>query len=327
MDYKKIAQDILKNVGGKNNVQEVSHCMTRLRFKLKNSSKADKNAVSNIESVITVVESMGQFQVVIGNKVTKVYDELIKLVPDAGSAKTSDDSSEKQGIGSRILAAIAGIFTPTIPAIAGSGMIKGILAVAAMFFMNKYGVDIKQSQTYIILNALADAVFYFMPIILGYTAAKIFKASEIIAMIIGGTLCYPAFAALMTGDAAVYFLGIPVTKASYTSSVIPIIIAVWILSYVQKFFEKYIPEVLKIIMVPTCSLIVMLPATILLFGPLGIYLGDGINFVYKFIYQLSLHYVVHSLEDYGVYLLFSVLIEHYFLSESMMLPRQEDRTY
>lgn len=287
MDYAKIAKDILENLGGKDNVKELSHCMTRLRFKLNNSSKANKGNISKIEGVITVVESMGQFQVVIGNKVTKVYDEMIKLVPESGVSNSDTDSTEKQNIGNSILSAVSGIFTPTIPAIAGSGMIKGILSVLAMYYMNKNGFNIKETQSYIIFNALADSVFYFMPIILGYTAAKVFKTSEIISMIIGGTLCYPAFNALMTGNAAVSFLGLPITKAIYTSSVIPIIIAVWVLSYVEKVLQKYIPEVLKIIMVPTFALIIMLPATLLLFGPIGIYLGNAINFTYKFVYQLS----------------------------------------
>ena len=287
MNYKKISQDILANLGGEGNVKELSHCMTRLRFKLHDSSKANSDKISSIEGVITVVQSMGQFQIVIGNKVTKVYDEMIKLVPESGVLNTNSETTEKQSIGNAILAAVAGIFTPTIPAIAGSGMIKGILSVLAMFYLNKYGINIKESQSYIIFNALADAVFYFMPIILGYTAAKVFKTNEIIAMIIGGTLCYPAFSALMTGEAAVTFIGLPVTKATYTSSVIPIIIAVWALSYVERFLKKYIPEVLKIIMIPTCALIIMLPATILLFGPIGIYLGNIINFTYKYIYELS----------------------------------------
>lgn len=287
MDYKKISQEILINLGGKDNVKELSHCMTRLRFKLNDSSKANKDKISSIEGVITVVQSMGQFQVVIGNKVTKVYDEMIKLVPESGVSSSNIETTEKQNLGNTILAAVSGIFTPTIPAIAGSGMIKGILSVLAMFYMKNYGINIKEYQTYIILNALADAVFYFMPIILGYTAAKVFKTSEIISMIIGGTLCYPAFTALMTGKEAVNFLGLHVTKATYTSSVIPIIIAVWVLSYVEKFLQKYIPEVLKIIMVPTFALLIMLPSTILLFGPIGIYLGDAISFSYKSIYGLS----------------------------------------
>ena len=287
MDYKKTAEEILSGLGGKNNINDLSHCMTRIRVKLNDTSIADKEKIASAEGVITVVEKMGQFQVVIGNKVTKVYDEFIKLVPEKDISSSTIETKEKHNIGNKILSSIAGIFTPTIPAIAGSGMIKGILSVLAMFYMNKYGINIKESQSYIILNALSDAIFFFMPIILGYTAAKVFKVNEIISMVIGATLCYPAFAALMTGDAAVSFLGLPVTKATYTSSVIPIIIAVWVLSYVQKFLEKYIPEVIRIIMVPTLSLLIMLPATLFIFGPIGIYLGNVINFSYKYIYGLS----------------------------------------
>ncbi|MBC5629682.1 PTS glucose transporter subunit IIA [Clostridium sp. NSJ-6] len=286
MDYKDIAQAILSNIGGKENINEVTHCMTRLRFKVKNASKVNKDKLSKVEGVITVVESMGQIQVVIGNKVKKVYEEVIKLVPEnAGTGNVEDD--EKEGIMNSILSAVAGIFTPIIPAIAGSGMIKGILSVLAMYYLNKHGVNIKETQTYIIFNAMADAIFYFMPIMLGYTAAKVFKANKIISMVLGATLCYPAFIALMTGEEAVRFLGLSVTKATYTSSVIPIIIAIWALSYLEKVLEKYIPEVVKIIMVPTLALVIMLPATLFLFGPIGIYIGDAINFTYKYLYQLS----------------------------------------
>ena len=206
MDYKKTAEEIFSGLGGKNNINDLSHCMTRIRVKLNDTSIADKEKISSAEGVITVVEKMGQFQVVIGNKVTKVYDEFIKLVPEKDISSSTIETKEKQSTINKILTAVAGIFTPTIPAIAGSGMIKGILSVLAMFYMNKYGINIKESQSYIILNALSDAIFFFMPIILGYTAAKVFKVNEIISMVIGATLCYPAFAALMTGDAAVSFL-------------------------------------------------------------------------------------------------------------------------
>lgn len=285
MDYYKIAQDILKYLGGRENVYELTHCMTRLRIKVNNTSKVDKDLLGKTEGVITVVESMGQIQVVIGNKVTKVYDEIIKILPEDSSKK--EDINNKQSLFNNILSTISGIFTPLIPAIAGSGMIKGILSVVAMYYSNKYGVNIKETQSYIILNALSDAVFYFMPIMLAYTSAKVFKANEIISMIIGAALCYPAFTTLMTGEDSVRFLGLSVTKASYTSSVIPIIISIFVLSYVQKYLEKYIPEVIKIIMVPMLSLLIMLPATLFLFGPIGIYIGNGINFTYKFIYEFS----------------------------------------
>ena len=165
-------------------------------------------------------------------------------------------------------------------------MLKGILAIAVIIG-NYYSTDIKTYNTYIILHAASDAVFYFMPIILGYTAAKVFKAHEFISMIIGATLCYPSVVSLMTSKSEVTFFAIELTKANYTSSVIPIIIAVFILSYIQRFLEKIIPEVLKIIMVPTFSLLIMIPATLLIFGPIGIYIGEFINWIYYYIMGVS----------------------------------------
>lgn len=293
MNYKEIAKDILLNLGKEDNINELTHCMTRLRLKIKDMSKVNKDNLSKIEGVITVVESMGQLQIVIGNKVTKVYDELIKLTPTLSNRSQnnndaiSNNISKKENIFNLILTNIAGIFTPIIPAIAGSGMIKGVLSVLAMYYLNKHNIDIKTTQSYIIFNSMADAIFYFMPIMLGYTSAKVFKANKIISMVIGATLCYPAFTALMTGEEAIKFLGLSVTKASYTSSVIPIILAIWALSYLERFLEKYIPEVIKILMVPMLSLVIMLPATLFLFGPIGIYIGNTINFAYKYVYELS----------------------------------------
>ena len=283
MDYEKIAQQILQLVGNKQNIISVNHCFTRLRFQLKDNNKANREKLLQTEGVISVVESSGQYQVVLGNKVTKIYDALLPLIGEINSIK---QEQPKVSIGIKILNAFAAIFTPIIPAIAASGMLKGILAIAVIIG-NYYSTDIKTYNTYIILHAASDAVFYFMPIILGYTAAKVFKAHEFISMIIGATLCYPSMVSLMTSKSEVTFFAIELTKANYTSSVIPIIIAVFILSYIQRFLEKIIPEVLKIIMVPTFSLLIMIPATLLIFGPIGIYIGEFINWFYYYIMGVS----------------------------------------
>ena len=283
MDYEKIAQQILQLVGNKQNIISVNHCFTRLRFQLKDNNKANREKLLQTEGVISVVESSGQYQVVLGNKVTKIYDALLPLIGEINSIK---QEQPKVSIGIKILNAFAAIFTPIIPAIAASGMLKGILAIAVIIG-NYYSTDIKTYNTYIILHAASDAVFYFMPIILGYTAAKVFKAHEFISMIIGATLCYPSIVSLMTSKSEVTFFAIELTKANYTSSVIPIIIAVFILSYIQRFLEKIIPEVLKIIMVPTFSLLIMIPATLLIFGPIGIYIGEFINWIYYYIMGVS----------------------------------------
>ena len=285
MDYQAIAKEILKDVGGKDNIVDVTHCYTRLRFVLKDTKQANKEVLLQTEGVISVVESGGQYQVVLGNKVAHVYNALEPLLAQQLTTKTS--TKEKNSLGNRILNTVAAIFTPVVPAIAASGMLKGILAIAVMVANNFYQVDLKPLNTYIILSAASDALFYFMPVILGYSAAKVFKTNEYIAMVIGATLCYPTIVSLMTEESAVTLFGLHVTKANYVSTVIPIILAIFMLAYVQRFLEKVIPEVLKIIMVPTLSLLLMIPATLLLFGPIGIYLGDGVNWLYYYIMNLS----------------------------------------
>ena len=285
MDNHKIALQIIDGVGGKENVSGLTHCFTRLRFVLKDESKASKDKVSSIEGVIQVVEASGQFQVVLGNKVEAIYEEIMPLLENPDTEDSEQD--KKVGIGTKILNVVTAIFTPTIPAIAASGMLKGILAVAALIGLNVYHVDIKTFNTYIILNAASDALFYFMPVILARSAAKVFKTNEYIAMTLGATLCYPTLVELMTGNKAVTLFGVGITKANYVSSVVPIIIAVFVLAYVEKFVKKIMPDVLKIIMVPTLSLLIMVPATLMIFGPIGIYIGNAVNWAYHYIMNLS----------------------------------------
>jgi PTS system beta-glucosides-specific IIC component len=283
MNYNQIAKDILTNVGGSGNVKGLTHCFTRLRFQLKDSKRANKKTIEHLEGVISVVESGGQFQVVLGTKVNQVYDAIVPMI---SIDETTEISQEKVSIWNRILIAVSAMFTPMVPAIAASGLLKGFLTIAKIMAA-KQGVDITVNQTYMLIMAGTDAIFYFMPVILAYTSAKVFKANEFIAMALGGTMCYPSVVALMTGKDVVSMFGVTITKASYASSVIPIIIGVFILSYVQKFLEKVIPEVLKIILVPGLSLLVMIPATFMVFGPIGIYIGNAITFVYTGMMNLS----------------------------------------
>ena len=289
MNYNKIGRDILQEVGGESNVKELTYCFTRLRFVLKDLKLVDKKKIEQLEGVISVIESGGQLQVVIGSKVEKIYLEIVPILSQKDEVKKEENKNESLEVGNiwnRILIAISTIFTPMVPAIAASGLLKGALTVARILASNK-GIDITGNQTYTIIMTATDAIFYFMPIILAYTSAKVFKANEFIAMALGGTMCSPAIVALMAGSSSVYMFGLEVTKASYTSSVIPIIIGVFILSYVQKFLEKIIPEVLKIILVPGLSLIIMIPAIFLFFGPIGIYIGNMISFMYGTLMGIS----------------------------------------
>lgn len=298
MDPKKSAEEILKAVGGKENVKDVTNCFTRLRFELKDDSKASKEVVSRIEGVIDVVEAAGQFQVVMGAKVPKVFNELQPLLGAGstdGEEKADDDAAvireQKRGLGDRILTTISKMFTPLIPAIAAAGLIKGLLTAVSLIFKQN-GIDITANDTYVLLYAASQVIFYFMPVFLGYTAAKALKCNEIIAMVLGAFLCYPQVDSLIQDvSTSTSIFGVPVVKAawtigeatkvfSYTESVIPILLAVLVLVYVERFLKKYVSEILQIVVVPGASIIVMLPLTLCLLGPVGILVGNAIQAVY-----------------------------------------------
>ena len=293
MDYKQIAQNILDAVGGAENVQDATHCMTRLRLVLRDPSKASKETVEKLEGVIQVVEAGGQFQVVLGGKVNKIYDEFLPLVNVAGGEEMAI-TGDKGSFVNTVLQTISKIFTPIVPAIAASGLIKGLLSAAS-----RLGWVDPAGSTYIILFAASNIIFYFIPIFLAYTTAKALKCSEIIAMVLGAFLCYPQIDALVQDVAtASNIFGLPVVKTaftigestrvfSYTESVIPIVLSVFVLSYLEKFLKKYIPEILQIILVPGLCLIIMLPVMLTVVGPLGAYIGYGMQWLYSSLMGIS----------------------------------------
>lgn len=288
MDYSRLAREIVDHVGGKENITSVTHCFTRLRLVLKDRKLADKDQVSRLEGVISVVDGGGQFQVVIGNKVEQVYDEVVKLVDVSGEP----EDEGKKSIANTVFQVISAMFTPLVPAIAASGLLKGILT-AAQLYMNSRGVDITGTDTYVVLYAASQIIFYYMPIFLACTAAKALKTSQFTAMAIGGLLVYPQIDALMQDASTVTrVLGIPMVKGawqigdvervfSYTESVIPIILVVIVLKYLEKLLKKVIPEILQVILVPGLSLIIMVPVTFGVLGPVGIYIGNAIQVVYN----------------------------------------------
>ena len=290
MDINQAAKDILEHVGGKENVKDVTHCFTRLRFVLKDESKADKEIVEHLEGVIQVVVSGGQFQVVLGSKVTKVYEAILLLVDLEASSDDGGDGG-RGNLLNTVLQTISKVFTPLIPAIAASGLIKGILTAARLLTASR-GVDISSNDSYVLFLAASQIIFYFMPVFLGYTAAKAMKCNEIVAMSIGGFLCYPQLDAIIQDVSRVTrILGIPVIKGawtmgdstrvfSYTESVIPILMAVFVLMYLERFLTRVIPQIMQIILVPGLSMIIMVPLTLCLLGPVGIWVGNGIQAAY-----------------------------------------------
>jgi len=285
MDYKALAQQILTDIGGKENIVKAWHCATRLRFNLKAVDKADTEAINNLDGVITVVQSAGQYQVVIGNSVAKVYDALADiagLANDAAQPQATEDAGEKQNIVNRFIGFISGIFTPFLGALAGAGILKGLLALGVA--LNWLSVN---SGAYQIWYAAGDAIFYFLPIFLAFTAAKQLHVNQFVSVSLGAALLYPTLVAVMSKSATLHFFGIPVVPTTYTSTVIPILLAVWVLSYLEPLFDKLFPEAIRNIFTPLLSLIVMVPLTMMVVGPIGgaisNALANGMMAVYNFL--------------------------------------------
>ncbi|WP_415353434.1 beta-glucoside-specific PTS transporter subunit IIABC [Enterococcus faecium] len=267
MDYREVGRNVLQQVGGKENVVSLTHCATRLRFELKDKRKADTKALEKTLGVISVVDSGGQYQVVIGNEVQTAFKEIQKEV--GTSIKKGPSSDNQESIISRLISVISTTFTPMIPAITGAGMVKAILAVLTLT-----GVLSDSSQTYIILNTIADAAFYFMPVLLAYGAAIKFDVNPILAITVAGILLHPNISQLFSTGDAVSFLGIPVLAADYAGSVLPIIFTVWIMSYVEPFADRISPSFIKFFTKPMLVILIMGPLALVVIGPFGTLLND-----------------------------------------------------
>lgn len=285
MDYKQLAAAVLEQVGGKENVDKLVHCATRLRFTLHDVSKADTDALKKTKGVMSVINAGGQYQVVIGPDVPQVYQEVVALgnFETAKSADAKEDKPKKdQSKLSSVLEYIASMFQPIIPAITGAGLLKALMALGTVT-----GLLDNSTQTYAILNAIADSAFYFLPILLGSSAAKTFKCNQYVAMALGGVLVYPNFVSLIsTAKAAgetVSLFGLPVTLASYSSSVVPILLGVWFMSIVEHAVQKISPKAVKFFTVPLASLFAASVVTILALGPIGTWVGNLIGAFFKWL--------------------------------------------
>lgn len=284
-DYKKMAKVILENVGGPENISNMTHCATRLRLNLKDSSLANDEAIKNIDGVANVVDTAGQYQILIGTDVPKLYDEFEELVNNDGNAKVETSSSGGGSILSNIFSSISAIFAPLLPALAGSGILRGLIILAVQL-----GFLSENSGTYTILYTASMSVFYFLPVLLAFTSARRFGASPYLSALIGSALLYPDFIALLGqqgNGATTSFIGIPVVLMSYNSTVVPIILSIWAYSYLYKFLDKHITENLKLVLLPLISLVVMVPLTIIVIGPLGVYGGEAIANVVNWLIERS----------------------------------------
>ncbi|HCB0568032.1 TPA: PTS beta-glucoside transporter subunit IIABC [Klebsiella quasipneumoniae subsp. similipneumoniae] len=287
MEYKALAQDILNRVGGKENIVSLFHCATRLRFKLKDNGKADAEGLKTNPGVIMVVESGGQFQVVIGNHVHDVWQAVRQEAGLSDDSEPTAESVEKGSLLGQIIDVVSGIFTPFIGVLAASGILKGMLALAVVC-----GWLTPQQGTYKIWFAASDALFFFFPLFLGYTAGKKFGGNPFVSMVIGGALTHPlmiqAFEASQAPGAAVeHFLGIPVTFINYSSSVIPIILASWVCCWLERKSNALLPSSMKNFFTPAICLAVVVPLTFLLIGPLATWLSHLLAQGYQIIYAVA----------------------------------------
>ncbi|MEV8000391.1 beta-glucoside-specific PTS transporter subunit IIABC [Pseudarthrobacter oxydans] len=273
VDYRSLAGDILQGVGGESNIASATHCATRLRLKLRDDSKADQAAIEKLPGVITVMKAGGQFQVVIGNNVPSVYGELgkiTKLTDD--DAEAGDEPVSHGNLFNRFIDLIASIFSPVIWPLAAAGLLKAFLSMATQF-----GWLDPASQTNVILAATADAIFYFLPVFLAVTAAKRFKTNQFTSMAIAGALVYPSIVALAAQAEPVNFAGIPMVMMNYTSSVLPIIVAVWLQGYAERFLTRVLPSAIRNFTTPLLTLLVMVPLVLLTVGPVTTFAAQGLS--------------------------------------------------
>ena len=281
--YDKMTDQIIKEVGGKENVSNVQHCATRLRFNLKNDSQANVEALKKISGVLGVVEAGGQVQVIIGPTVAEVYTEILDKV-DLNTKNTvvEEEIEEKKKFMDRIFSMFSAIFTPFVPVLAGSGVLRGLLTLAVSL-----GLLDNSSSTYTVLWAIADVVLYFLPFYLAITSARYFKVNEFLGLTIAGALLYPSILNAFTSGSELSFIGIPIKLIKYTSSVVPIIIAVYVLSLLDKLIRNRIPSVVRSFTVPFVDLVVMIPLTLIVIGPVFTLATNLITNAFMAVYNFS----------------------------------------
>lgn len=275
-----LASMILEVLGGSANIVSLSHCMTRLRLDVKHLDLVNVDRLKTLDGVINVVIQQTKIQIVIGPKVQQVYEQLELLREQSAPSTVTPSHQRKTSLISRILDTISRIFTPVIGAIAGAGMIKALLALLVTANL----ID-KTGQNYYILNFIGDAAFYFMPILLAISAAKQLKCNAYLAVVLAGILLHPNLAELKSAGEAVTFLGIPMILATYSTSVVPMILITWIMSFVEKTVKRYTPKSIEIFFVPMVVLLVMAPLALLAIGPLGTMTGDLLASLFKILDQ------------------------------------------
>lgn len=278
MSYEELAKGIVENVGSDKNINNVVHCATRLRFQLKDNKKTNKKVLEEMDGVLSVVQSGGQYQVVIGPHVSEVYKEVVKFINIDKEANNND--GEKPNLIAQIFDVISGTFSPLLGALAGAGMLKALLIVLTMT-----GLLHEESSTYLILSAAGNAIFYFLPIFIGFTLSNRLGANPFVGASIGAALLEPNLTGLIDTNSS--FLGIPAIVVDYSSTVFPIFIAILIYALFDKFLRKIVHKDIQMFLVPMLSLFIVVPLAVLIFGPFGTYVGNGIGAGIEFLIERS----------------------------------------
>lgn len=278
--YEKLSSDIIRLVGGEGNIKGVVNCATRLRFQLKDEKKADADAIQSTEGVLSVVRSGGQFQIVIGSHVSDVYEQIIKQAKITGSS--GSDVAAKGNLFNLVFDVISRSFSPLLGALAGSGMLKALLVILVQFNL----ID-TAGGTYAVLSGAADAVFYFLPVFLGVSISIKLDANPYVGGAIGASLLHPTIMALNNPELSANFLGIPLVMASYSSTVFPIFLAIVIYAFFEKALKKFIPKGYQFFLIPMLAFMVVVPLTLIVFGPFGLYVGNAIGSLITFLSATS----------------------------------------
>lgn len=288
-DTKSLASQIIELVGGRDNISALTHCISRLRFNLKDEGLVDKEKLENLSEVKGLKFQNGQIQVIIGQKVNLVYDEAVKLAGiQAGTAGDAQDTPKEKMTAklffSRLIDAISGSITPNIPILLAAGMLKVVNLLAGSSGLS---LLTEESATYQILSLVADAGFYFLPIFIAASAARKFNTNQGLAMFLMAALLHPAFIELVGSGVSLSVFGIPITSASYSSTVLPAIMIVWVMKYVYKFISKISPEIIASVLVPFGTVLIMIPISFCILGPLGVIMGNYVTSFFIWLYNTT----------------------------------------
>lgn len=268
-DYKKLGEEIVTLLGGADNIAKLLHCATRLRFTLQDTGKADLERLRGLPGVMGAVTAPDGIQVIIGNDVVKAYDAILAEFHFATAETVKENLDEKQNLGSRLLGVLSAIVGPAIPLIMCSGLVSAVLIILT----NWCGLS-TESSTYTILNMVGTGALYFLPVLLAYTSAKRFNCDVMISLFLGALLISPTMLGFADAGGYVTLFGLPVKAVNYSSTLIPVVLTIFVFSYVEKIVARFVPNAIRFVFQTFFNIVIMVPIALCVTGPIGSYCGD-----------------------------------------------------